>query len=156
MLTNVVITRALAVAVAVAGAAVGLASPAWADDRLDGSFTFVDGPTSNTWSITTFCNPEGTCAGTVSSSTGMLAQIHRPPDGPWTIERHDVSNGWVCPDGSSGAADLVYSFDPASLAGTLSSTSKPGACNDPNPLQASRPINLQKVDDGFGLPGLGF
>src|ERR1700754_1854092 len=94
--TGMTLTRAMAVAMAVAavtGTAVGLSGPAWTDDRLDGSFDYTDGPTTNTWSITTFCNPEGTCAGTVSSSTGMLAQIHRPPGGPWTVERHDVSNG---------------------------------------------------------------
>ncbi len=142
MLPCMMIVRATAISVALTGIAIGSASPAWADERLDGAYTFVDGATTNTWSITTFCNPEGLCGGSLSSSTGLIAKISRVAGGPWTVERHDVPNGWTCPDGSTGGADMVYSFDPASLAGTLSSTSKPGACNDPNPIQAQRPISL--------------
>jgi hypothetical protein len=141
----VVIIRAVAACLALAGAAAGLASPAWADDRLDGDFTFVNGPTSNRWSITTQCNAEVTCGGTVSSSTGMVAQISRVAGGPWTIERHDVFNGWRCADGSTGAADVTYSFDPATLAGTISYATKPGACNDPNVLQNQQPISLVRL-----------
>ena len=139
------IVRAMAITAAVAGIAVGSASPAWADGRLDGEYTFINGPTSNSWSITTQCTPEATCGGSVSSSSGMLAAIRRQAGGPWTIERHDVFNGWTCPDGSTGAADLVYSFDPVTLLGTISYTSKPGTCNDPNSLQNQQPVSLVKV-----------
>ena len=135
----------VAVTVAVAVTAIGLPGPAWADDRLDGEYTFVNGPTTNNWSITTQCTPEATCGGSVSSSSGMLAAIRRQAGGPWTIERHDVFNGWTCPDGSTGAADLVYSFDPVTLLGTISYASKPGACNDPNSLQSQQPVSLVKV-----------
>lgn len=137
------ITRAMAVAVAVTCTAVGLASPAGADVQLDGNYTFVNGDTTNTWSITTQCNAEGTCGGTVSTSTGWVGAIKRVSGGPWTAERRDVSTGWTCPDGSTGPADLSYSFDPATLAGTVNSTSKPGTCNDPNPLQGQQPVSLQ-------------
>ena len=82
------IVRAIAITAAVGGIAIGLASPAWADERLDGEYTFINGPISNTWSITTQCTPEATCGGSVSSSSGMLAAIHRLTGGPWTIERH--------------------------------------------------------------------
>ena len=139
------IRQAVAVTVAVAVTAIGLASPAWADERLDGEYTFINGPTSNTWSISTQCNPEATCGGSVSSSSGMLVAIHRLTGGPWTIERHDVFNGLTCADGGTGAADLSYSFDPVSLAGTISYTSKPGACNDPNSIQSQQPVSLVKV-----------
>ena len=54
------ITRTMAVAVAVTCTAVGLASPAWADERLDGDYTFVNGATTNIWNITTQCNAERT------------------------------------------------------------------------------------------------
>lgn len=138
------IRQAMAVTVAVTGIAIGSAGPAWADERLDGEYTFINGPTSNTWSITTQCDPEGTCGGSVSSSSGMLVAIHRLAGGPWTIERHDVFNGWTCADGRTGPADLVYSFDPVSLAGTISYTSKPGACNDPNSIQSQQPVSLVK------------
>src|SRR5438874_2524673 len=57
--------------------------------------------------------------------------------------QHDASTGFTCPDGSTGPADLLYSFDPVSLAGTVSYTSKPGVCNDPNSQQGQQPISLQ-------------
>jgi hypothetical protein len=136
------ITRAMAIAVAVTCTAIGLASPAWADDRLDGDYTFVTGATTTTWNITTQCNAELTCGGTVSTSTGWVGAISRLAGGPWTAERREVSNGWICPDGSTSPADLLYSFDPASLVGTVTSTSKPGACDDPNPGQNQQPISL--------------
>jgi hypothetical protein len=137
------ITRTMALAVVVTCTAVGLASPAWADERLDGDYTFVNGATTNIWNITTQCNGERTCGGTVSTSTGWVGAISRLAGGPWTAERRDVPNGWTCPDGSTGPADLLYSFDPASLVGTVNYTSKPGACNDPNSGQAQQPISLQ-------------
>jgi hypothetical protein len=135
------ITQAVTIAVAVTCTAVGLASPAWADEWLDGNYTFVNGATTNTWTMQ--CNAERTCGGTVSTSTGWVGAIKRLAGGPWTAERRDVSNGWTCPDGSTGPADLLYSFDPASLVGTVSYTSKPGACNDPNQGQAQQPVSLQ-------------
>ena len=109
------IRQAMAVTFAVTGIAIGSASPAWADERLDGEYTFINGPTSNTWSITTQCNPEGTCGGSVSSSSGMLVAIHRLAGGPWTIERHDVFNGWTCADGKyrpGGSGVLLRSGEP--------------------------------------------
>jgi hypothetical protein len=138
-------TRAAAVVVALVGTAVTLAAPASADDRLNGDYAFTNGPITNTWSITTQCNPEGLCAGTVSSSTGMLVQIRKAVGGAWTVERHDVSNGWTCPDGSSGAADVTYTFDPATLAGTLSRTSTPGACGNPNSSHDDNPVTLSPL-----------
>ncbi|MGZ5364800.1 MAG: hypothetical protein ACXWZR_12750 [Mycobacterium sp.] len=137
-----VIARAAAIAIFVTGTAIGSASPAWADDRLDGDFSFINGPTTNTWSITTQCNPEVTCGGTISSSTGLLEHITRVGGGPWTVERTDVPNGRICADGSTGPADLMYSFDPATLVGALSFRSKPGVCGDPDWTSGQNPISL--------------
>jgi hypothetical protein len=63
-------------------------------------------------------------------------------NGPWLVERHDVPNGRVCADGSTGPADLMYSFDPATLVGALSFLSKPGVCGDPDFSQGQNPISL--------------
>ncbi len=139
------ITRATAAAVMLIGAAIASAGPAWADGRLEGEYRLVNGATSNTWSITTQCNAEGYCGGTISSSTGLIAQISRQGDGPWTVERHDVFNARPCADGSTGPADVTYEFDPATLAGNLRYTWKPGTCNDPNPGQSEQPISLQPI-----------
>ena len=79
------ITRTMAVAVAVTCTAVGLASPAWADERLDGDYTFVNGATTNIWNITTQCNAERTCGGTVSTSTGWVGAISRLSG--WPLDR---------------------------------------------------------------------
>ena len=137
------ITRAMAAALAVTSAAIGLASPASADDQLDGDYNLVtDGPPT-IWTVTTQCNAERTCGGTVATSRGWVGAISRMAGGPWTAERLGASAGWTCPDGSTGPADLLYSFDPVTLAGTVSATSKPGVCNDPNPQQGQQPISLQ-------------
>jgi hypothetical protein len=147
------ITQAMAVAVATGCTAVGLASPAWAEDGLDGAYILVNGATTNGWTVTTHCNDERSCGGTVSTSTGWVGAINRVAGGPWTAERHDVPNGFTGPDGSSGPADLVYSFDPTSLAGTVTSTSKPGTCNDPAPRQDQQPVSLQPgSDESTALP----
>ena len=127
------------------GAAVCSAGPAWADERLDGDYTFINGPISNTWSITTQCNPEITCGGTISTSTGLVEQITRVAGGPWTVERSDVPNGRICADGSTGPADLMYSFDPATLVGAVSFRSKPGVCGDPDWSHGENPISLLKL-----------
>jgi len=138
------ITRTMAVAVALTCTAVGLASPAWADEQqLDGDYTFVDGPTTTTWNISMQCNAQHTCGGMISTSRGWVGAINRVAGGPWTAERNDVPAGWTCPDGSTGPADLLYSFDPATLVGTVTATSKPGACGDPNPQQGQQPVSLQ-------------
>src|SRR6476620_1155908 len=79
----------------------------------------TSGSTTTIWNITTQCNAERTCGGTVSTSAGWVGAISRLAGGPWTAERRDVPNGWTCPDGSTGPADLLYSFDPASLVGTV-------------------------------------
>ncbi|WP_442010831.1 hypothetical protein [Mycobacterium sp. 2YAF39] len=136
------IIRTAAVFGTLAAVAAGLAGPAWADDRLDGDFTFINGPTHNTWTITTQCNAEVTCGGTISSSTGLIEQISRVAGGAWTVERHDVPNGRVCPNGSTGPADLMYSFDPATLVGAISFRSKPGVCGDPDWTSGQNPISL--------------
>jgi hypothetical protein len=146
------ITRLIPIVVAIAGTAVGLASPSWADDQLNGDYTFVDGDTTNTWSITTQCNAQLTCGGTVSTSTGWVGAISRVAGGPWTAERRDVTDGWTCPDGSTSPADLLYSFDPVSLVGTVSYTSKPGACNDPNSGHNEQTISLQPAAAPPGWP----
>ncbi|AEV72632.1 hypothetical protein MycrhN_2030 [Mycolicibacterium rhodesiae NBB3] len=134
--------RAVAASGVLAVVAVGLACPAWADDRLDGQYTFINGPITNTWSITTQCNSEVTCGGTISTSTGLLEQITRVNGGPWIVERSDVSNGRVCPDGSTGPADLMYSFDPATLVGAVSFRSAPGVCGDPDWSSGQNPVSL--------------
>nr|CRL75905.1 hypothetical protein CPGR_03753 [Mycolicibacterium malmesburyense] len=142
---DMVITRATAAAVVLAGAAVVVAGPAWAQGRLDGEYRYVNGPTTNTWSITSQCAPDGRCGGTISSSTGLIAQISKQADGPWVVERHDVANGRPCADGSTGPADMTYSFDPANLTGSLRYTWKAGSCNDPGPGESEQPISLQPL-----------
>ena len=137
--------RATVATTALVCAAVVLAGPARADDRLDGDFRFINGPTTNTWSITTQCNAEVTCGGTISSSTGLVEQITRVAGGAWTVERTDVPNGRICADGSTGPADLMYSFDPATLVGAISFRSAPGVCGDPDWTSGQNPISLVRV-----------
>src|SRR6476646_9758030 len=83
-------TRAMAVALAVTCTAVGLASPARADERLDGDYTFVNGATTNTWTITPHCKADRTCGGTVSTSTGWVGPISRVVGGRGPVDRRNM------------------------------------------------------------------
>ncbi|MDA4086805.1 hypothetical protein MHAS_03955 [Mycolicibacterium hassiacum DSM 44199] len=142
MLLGVIIRATTPVLGIVLALALGTAAPARADERLDGDYTLVNAPTTTRWSITTQCNAELTCAGTISTATGLIAQIRRSEGGPWIVQRNDVVNGWTCPDGSTAPGDQTYTFDPATLAGTFSATSRPGACGDPEPAHLQQPISL--------------
>src|SRR5207244_11856816 len=93
MLGSMAITQATAIAVAVTSTAIGLAGPAWADERLDGDYTLIsDGP-AITWSITTQCNAERTCGGMVSTSRGWVGAISRVAGWAWAAGSHQRSPG---------------------------------------------------------------
>src|SRR4051812_49781983 len=110
------ITRAMAITVAVTCTAIGLASPAWADEQLDGDYTFVDGPMTTTWSITTQCSAELTCGGTVSTSRGWVGAINRVAGGPSTAARPNASTARSSPGGTTCTAKPLATSGPASPA----------------------------------------
>ncbi|OBK13556.1 hypothetical protein A5636_09335 [Mycobacterium asiaticum] len=148
---------AIAAALGCSGAAlgcfaVGLAGPALADDSLNGHYqAVVNGSPSNSLgdilNINSSCDPDGNCTGWVSTPKTWGAPISKSAGASWTIRRTNPT-GWTCADGSKGAAELVYSFAPASLAGTITATKVAGACGDPTTPTATYSLNIhQCVDD---------
>ncbi|HTQ18282.1 hypothetical protein [Mycobacterium sp.] len=151
--TTMRIVRLLPTAIlAVVGCAVATAGPALADDSLNGHyFAVVDGSRSNLLStILTFqttCDPAGNCTGWVTTPKTWGAPVSKPPGGSWTINRTDRA-GWTCPNGGTAPADLVYTFAPANLAGSIITTKAAGGCGDPARPTTTHSLQVQKcVDD---------
>ena len=131
--------------------AVGLASPAAADDSINGHYqAVVDGSRANQLGdillINTTCDPAGNCRGWVSTPKTWGAAIEKAPGGAWTINRTD-SLGWTCSNGAKAPADLVYTFAPGSLAGTITVTKAAGGCGDPATETATHTLKVQKCVD---------
>ena len=131
---------------------VGMAGPALADDGLNGHYqAIVDGSRSNPLSeiliINTNCDAAGNCTGWVSTPKTWGAAISKPPGGSWSTSHTDPV-GWTCADGSKAPADLVYTFAPATLAGSITSTKAAGGCGDPARPTNTHSLTVQKcVDD---------
>jgi len=147
-------TLPTAILAALGACAVGLAGPALADDSLNGHYqAFVDGSRTNPLGgiliLNTTCDPAGNCSGWVSTPKTWGAAISKPPGGSWTISRTDPQ-GWTCPNGGNAPADLVYTFDPGSLAGTLTATKAAGGCGDPATPTNTHSLTVQKCVDSPG------
>lgn len=146
----------LAIVVAVLETAVS-AAPARADDSLNGPyFAVVDGSRTNLLStivsINSTCDPAGSCTGRVTTPKTWEAAITKSPGASWTITRTDPA-AWTCPDGSNAAADLVYAFAPATLAGSITATKAARACGDPAMPTTTHSLVVQQcvVDPRQGM-----
>ena len=129
------IIRGLAVAVVVAGAALGLASPAQADEVVQGIFTYSqEGKPPSKWTIFPICVPTVgdlrenlelpvACTLHVSSSIGRTGDA-RLTGGRWTFTLKDPE-GVTCPDGSKAEVTENYAFDGNTLAGEVTSLHNP-------------------------------
>lgn len=140
-----------AILAALGGCAIGMAGPVLADDSLNGHYqAIVDGsrtnPLSTILNLNTNCDPADNCTGWVSTPKTWGAPINKPPGGSWTISRTDP-RGWTCDDGSTAAADLVYTFAPTSLAGSITATKAAGGCNDPTRPTTTHSLTVQKCVD---------
>jgi hypothetical protein len=142
------LARGLAAAAVFTAAAVGSATPAWADDPLDGTFAYTEpGALSSTWTLFSTCvkacnasSPDCTrphydlgvgCTMHVASS--MPAQSTRDErnatysgnarlvNGLWTLSAYKP-DGMLCPDGSTAPSLENYAFDDVTLTGTRTVT----------------------------------
>jgi hypothetical protein len=133
------IARALAVAVLLAGSALGLASPASADQVMEGVYTYNEpGMPAATWTIFPICvNVVGdlreplylpvACTLNVTSATNdstthaLAAQNFggsaRLTGFQWTFTT-TKREGLECPDGSKAPTTETYAFNDATLTGT--------------------------------------
>jgi hypothetical protein len=135
------ITTGFAAAAVLVGAAVGLASPAWADD-FNGTYTYsTSGGATSTWTVTS-CGPG--CAHVVTKITNADAHL---TNGQWVLVSHyDAPNGIRCNDGTQVASTRTFTWDATTLQGQVSDVSDGPACGvagsyTPAPV----PFSLTKV-----------
>ena len=115
------VTTGIAAAVVLAGAAVGLASPAQADDF---SGTFIpNGPgMDSTWVVT----PCGADCARISDSTGWSADAH-PWAGFWRFVV-DLPNGTKCNNDGVLPGTVTFKVDAARREGTSVATNPSSDC----------------------------
>ncbi len=129
------IIRGLAAAVILAGASLGVASPAEADEVAQGVYTYVqEGKPPSTWTIFPICVPTVgdlreplylpvACTLHVASSSGRAGDAQLT-GGRWTFTLKDPE-GVACADGSKAEATENYAFDGNTLAGQLTTLHNP-------------------------------
>ena len=130
-------TRGLAAGAMFACLALGLAAPASAADSLNGHYTetetYPDGhQVHSDWYITP--------CGDGCSSIADLGQSNLV-NGQWTL---DGSGGVSCEEGGDvpNAIAFHYSWDPATLAGTVLITNNVQACGNPAGYQETNQLQL--------------
>jgi hypothetical protein len=159
----VTIIRGLAAAAILACAALGLVSPAQADEHKhpevpEGVYTAnVDGQATTEWTIWPSCVP------TVGDLRVQLylpvaCRLHVTPagragsdavmtNGLWTFQ-YNTADGRTCPDGSKAAQQEVYSFNGLTLVGNLKLIhgavcgEQPGMTNIPFTLAFKEPLPI--------------
>jgi hypothetical protein len=114
------ITRGLTAAIIFGCAAVGLASPAWADEPFNGMYSLDnsgDPGIPSTWIANSTCGPMG-CIAHIASSRGWGGDAQLV-NGRWTMTV-DRPDGTLCVDGRLSGATQTWSWDPVTLAGEVS------------------------------------
>jgi hypothetical protein len=142
------ITRVVTASVISAGIAVGMASPAWADDTAPPpqpaetyTFNWVGGKEPTTWTVTQ-CGTDCThIADSGNSINGPFEADAYALNGYWTmfVHRTDMI---ACDNGDTFPADAQYNWN-SSLQG-MATANTGGQCGDPStPVQGS--FTLTKV-----------
>jgi hypothetical protein len=123
------ITSALAVAAAFATVAMGVASPARADQVMQGIYTYTQGDVVAEWTIYPSCVPTvgdlreelrlpvACRLHVASSSNDVQGGDARPTGGKWTFDKR-VPEGFTCSDGSIVPILETYEFDDVTMTGT--------------------------------------
>jgi hypothetical protein len=126
------IARVLAVAVAVASAVLGFASPARADQVMQGIYTYTQGDIVAEWTIYPTCVPT---VGDLRDNLELpvACTLHVAPRPSTVVNGGDArltSGVWMfstpkdaglkCPDGSSAPIRETYEFDDLTMTGTRS------------------------------------
>ena len=153
------IIRTLAAAVSVACAALGLATPAQADQVMQGVYNYMprDGQ-AGTWTIYPSCVPvvgdlreplnlPVACRLHVSGSTNVTSGDANLVGGLWqfTTTKRD---GMTCPDGSTAPTVEVVKFDDITMTGTRRITHNdvcglpPGIIDQPFTLSFKEPLPI--------------
>jgi len=125
-------TRAFAIASAVATVALGVASPARADQMMQGIYAYTQGNIGAVWTIYPTCVPtvgdlrdnlELPVACTLHVAPTPTTQVNggdaRLAGGLWTFST-TKKDGLNCPDGSTAPIQETYKFDDLTMTGTRS------------------------------------
>jgi hypothetical protein len=163
---NIVATaRVLLLAIAAGSVAVGTATPASArpvDPPMYGVYTYhQDGVPDETWSLWPTCVEAGCVlhmSSVVSPHLGPDSDMPgyggdaRKVDGRWTWQLVK-DKGATCPDGTKTPATYSYSWDQATLAGTVTTLTsddcgmKPGATKHSFTLAYKEPLPIPVILD---------
>ena len=113
-----------AVAIFTGSLPLGFASPARADEALNGTYNLAwnDGDAS-TWVITSTCSSADSCVARVSTTQGGIGGSRGSGDaqlsnGQWTMTI-DNPDGVECADGTRAPSHNEYSWAASTLSGTL-------------------------------------
>ena len=141
--------RTAAMAACTGSLALAFASPAWADEGLDGTYnlTWSDGDAS-TWVITSTCSSADSCVARVSSGQGRIGGSTvsgdaRLSNGQWTLTL-DKPDGIECSDGTRAPTHNEYSWAASTLSGTLVE-SWGAVCGDAAPGSQTFTFNMTKA-----------
>src|SRR6478609_1766393 len=133
--------QGFAVIAAMASVSVATAGPAFADDPMNGQYAYTsDTGEHSSATITSTCQDEG-CVAHVVGVKGNVQGDATFTGGRWNLS---VTNpqGDIC-DNKAFPADQVYSWDPVTLTGTL--TSQYGPSCDGIPGIATTGFKLTKI-----------
>ena len=142
------ITRGFAATAIFAGLAVGTASAAWAETTMSGHYLRIetDPQTGQSETDDWYATPCGDgCASLALTPGGPAISQARLVDGQWTLESaiHTLN----CPDGTvaPNAVSAHYTWDPATLAGTVQLTSNVPACGIPAGYQTINDVQIRQA-----------
>lgn len=125
------IARVFAVAVAFGCVALGFASPASADQVMQGIYAYDQGDVHAEWTIYPSCVPTVgdlrvnldlpvACRLHVAPSSAMVSGGDaRLTGGQWTFSTN-IKDGMTCPDGGTAPIQETYEFDDLTMTGTRS------------------------------------
>jgi hypothetical protein len=121
-------------AAALSAMALGLASPAWADQLVGGKYTVITsgvhspGNTAAMWTV----NPCGNGCAQIVGENGVTYDA-RLAEGQWTATLHRP-DAVDCRNGYSAPGTSVLTLNAATLHGTIVGTSDGPACGSPAPI----------------------
>ena len=132
ILSAMTIARVLAVAAAFASVVLGFASPARADQLMQGIYTYTQGDVVAEWTIYPSCVPTvGDLRDNLDLPVACRLHVAGAPvtlvsggdarltGGVWEFTT-SIHDGMTCPDGSTAPIQETYKFDDLTMSGTRS------------------------------------
>jgi hypothetical protein len=137
------VTRGIAAAAMLTGLAVGTASTACADTTMSGHYIATETSSDRTITEDWYFTSCGDGCAAVVITPGESPLQARLANGQWTMDEGPYAA--YCPDGTTvpGAISGHATWDPTTLAGTMTFTHNVSACGDPAGMQQSATLQLR-------------